>query len=496
MTRAVIRFIRKGRVVELADVPPTQTLLDYLRLNERATGTKEGCNEGDCGACSVVLARIKGGRLVHEAVNACILMLGQVDGAEVITVEDLAEGGRLHPIQQAMVDHHGSQCGFCTPGFVMSLFALAHSGGTDTRAGVNDAIAGNLCRCTGYRPIVDAALASCGGVPADQFSANEAARIQLLLDLKDDRDVMVGSPDRFFAAPATINSLSDLYATHPDATVLAGGTDVGLWVTKQMRRLDKVIWLGKVEDLDRVEETDTGVLLGASATYADAEAAMTRIDPDLGELWRRIGSKQVRASGTVGGNIANGSPIGDTPPALIALGATLELRHGDAARTLPLEEFFVSYGKQDRRPGEFVSGVFVPSLAENQVFRCYKISKRFDQDISAVIGAFRFTIDGTRIVNARVAFGGMAGTPRRAPLAEAALESVDLAHAATWAPAMRAIQDDYQPLSDHRASAAYRSQTARALLGKALAEAAGTPSGRTRLIGWRETAEASDVRVA
>ena len=489
--RKTIRFIRKGRMVELADVEPTAMLLDYLREIEGCKGTKEGCREGDCGACTVALGKLRDNRLVYEPVNACIQLVGQVDGCEIVTVEDLAEDdGELHPVQEALVEHHGSQCGFCTPGFVMSLFALFHATkGPVTRDQVNDWIAGNLCRCTGYRPIVDAAIEASGQPRRDRFAVNAGDTAGLLSFLADSDDVFVGDDDRFIAAPASVESLAMLYEQHPEATIVSGATDVGLWITKQMRDLPKIILTGRARGFDHIADTGYELMIGAGATYARIEPHLRALDPDLGELLRRLGSKQVRAAGTMGGNVANGSPIGDTPPVLIALDATLELRKGRQERSIPIESFFIDYGKQDRERGELVTGILIPKLATNQIFRCYKISKRFDQDISSVMGAFRLTVgeDGS-ISEARIAYGGMAATPRRAKRAEHALTGTQLRDARAWARAFAALREDFSPISDHRASARYRVETAHALLGKALIEAAGTASTRTRINGAREVA--------
>jgi xanthine dehydrogenase small subunit len=489
VTRDAIRFWRHGRVVEVTGFHPRTTLLDYLRLEERKLGTKEGCAEGDCGACTVALGRAGGGRVRYEPVNACILLLGQVDGAEVVTVEDLAVGDALHPVQAAMVESHGSQCGFCTPGIVMSLFALYHEADRPLRReAVNDALAGNLCRCTGYRPIVDAALTACGDGPQDSFTEAGERNAAGLAALADGRDVFVGDAARFFAAPATEDALAALYARHPDATLVAGCTDVGLWITKGMAALEKIIWLGRVAGLDAIEDGSDALAIGAAATHARAHAPLARIDADLGELMRRFGSLQVRASGTVGGNIANGSPIGDLAPALIALGSELELRRGESTRTMPLESFFVAYRRQDRLPGEYVRRVSVPKLKAHETFRAYKVSKRFDEDISAVMGAFRLTLDGRRIAAARIAFGGMAGTPARALQAEQALAGISLDDPSSWGEALAAIGHDYRPLDDHRASAAYRTIVARNLLFKALSETASGQTHATRIVGRRRSA--------
>lgn len=489
--RETIRFIRRGRMVEVGNFDPTAMLLDYLREVEGSKGTKEGCGEGDCGACTVAVGRLRDGRLTYEPINACIQLLGQIDGTEIVTVEDLADpDGTLHPVQAAMVENHGSQCGFCTPGFVMSLFTLFHSGDREvSRDNVNDWIAGNLCRCTGYRPIVDAALAACAGPRLDKFATNSGDTANLLGFLADGDDIFVGDSDRFFAAPGTLDGLADLFVQHPDATIVAGATDVGLWITKQLRTLPKIIYIGRVKGLDHVADTGREIIVGAAATYTTVEPFLAAIDPDIGELLRRLGSKQVRASGTVCGNVANGSPIGDTPPVLIALEATVELRRGKRSRSMPVEDFYVDYGKQNREPGELVTGLVVPKLDANQIFRCYKITKRFDQDISSVMGAFRFTTgeDGV-IAAARIAFGGLAGTPKRARKAEAALNGAGLRDSRAWARAFAALREDFAPIDDHRASARYRTETAHALLGKALIEAAGTSSSRTRLIGRREVA--------
>jgi xanthine dehydrogenase small subunit len=363
--RTSVRFLRRGQTVELADIEPAEMLLDHLRLREGACGTKEGCAEGDCGACTVALGRLVAGKLVYQPVNSCILMTGMADGADVVAVDDLAGedvegGGPLHPVQQAMVDYHGSQCGFCTPGFVMSLFTLYQSGKVPDRKTVTDWLAGNLCRCTGYRPIVDAALASCSGNPADSHARNAAATAVALGEISDTEDLFVGNGERFFAAPASLRSLADLYSDHPDATLVGGATDVGLWVTKQLRDLPKIIHVGRVAGFDTIKDEPDALVIGAGATYAQAEAQLAAIDPDVAELLRRLGSKQVRASGTIGGNIANASPVGDTPPLLIALDAIIALNRGGKIRTLPLDSYFLAYGKQDRQPGEFVQSVRVP----------------------------------------------------------------------------------------------------------------------------------------
>jgi xanthine dehydrogenase small subunit len=461
--RDVVRFILDGVTHDVRNPAPTLTLLRYLRTELRRTGTKEGCAEGDCGACTVAIAA-PGEPM--RAVNACILFLPMLDGMTLTTVESLAGAdGVLHPIQQAMVDHHGSQCGFCTPGFVMSLYAhLAEGGGTERRE-VDDALAGNLCRCTGYGPIVTAAQS------VKKVKAPKPAKLDDSESLALKHTMRDGSIRRFFA-PRSVDELAALAQSYPEAIFLAGATDVGLWVTKQHRDLDTIISVMRVKELRELKETSLGLSIGAAVRYAEAHEALARFHPDFGELMRRIGGVQVRNCGTIGGNIANGSPIGDTPPALIAAGATLVLRHGDKERTLPLESYFLDYGKQDRGKGEFVARIIVPKLGPNARFATYKISKRFDQDISAVCAAFRVSRDQDTVTEARLAFGGMAGVPKRAALAEAALNGQDWNETNVRA-AMAAMAQDFKPLTDQRGSAAYRLEAAQNLLWRFYLESEG-----------------------
>ena len=492
MTRNALQFRRQGRTVSIAEFSPRATLLDWLRLQERSVGTKEGCAEGDCGACAVVVVRDQDGRVVYEPVNSCITLLGQIDGGELITVEDLADNGVLHPVQEVMAREHGSQCGFCTPGIVMSLFAHYHGcNGATTRDNINDALAGNLCRCTGYRPIVDAALEVCTGAD-DQFSRDAAVRRRAIAALDDKADLFVGDEKAFFAAPANEASLAQLYARHPDATIVAGTTDVGLWITKKLMPIEKIIHVGRVSELSKIEETEDGWAFGAIVSLARAMPVLGTIDPDIAEGLRRFGSIQVRASGTVGGSIANASPIGDLAPMLIALGGGIELRHGDNIRRLPLENFFLDYGKQDRAKGEFVRRLFVPSLSPSAHFRAYKITKRFDEDISALLAVFCLTVDDGRISEAKVAFGGMAGIPKRAKAVEESLRGLSLTDTPRWQAAADAVKKDFTPLTDLRASADYRGRVAGNLVIKALAEIAGVASDVTRISDRRMPAHAAE----
>ncbi|AEG56575.1 xanthine dehydrogenase small subunit [Sinorhizobium meliloti] len=465
--RNTIRFLLNDRPVELADVSPVQTLLDFLRIDRSLRGTKEGCAEGDCGACTVLVGRLLDGKLKYESVNACIRFVASLDGCHVVTVEALAQpNGPLHPVQQAMVDTHASQCGFCTPGFVMSLYGLWMTNAKPSVQEIEKALQGNLCRCTGYAAIIRAAeaIASVGELGKDPLIVEREEITRQLEALRDGCRVEIGGEDERVVLPASLDDFAAVLEANPKATIVAGSTDVGLWVTKFMRDIAPVVHLSHLEELRRISIAPDGITLAAGVSYTEAYPVIVRNFPQLRELWDRIGGEQVRNMGTVGGNIANGSPIGDTPPALIALGASVTLRKGTSRRTLPLEAFFIEYGKQDREPGEFVETVRIPFLDETERFAVYKITKRFDEDISAVCGAFRVKLDGDgKVADVAIAFGGMAGTPKRALNVEAALKGAQWNDAAIEA-GVAAFERDFTPLTDWRASSEYRMLVARNLL--------------------------------
>jgi xanthine dehydrogenase small subunit len=471
-----LRFLLNGALVEVEGVAPQTTLLAWLREQRQLTGTKEGCAEGDCGACTVAIAEAHGDRLAWRCVNACIRLLASVDGKAVYTVESLAVSGTLHPAQLAMVECHGSQCGFCTPGFVMSLFALYKTAWRPARDAACDALSGNLCRCTGYRPILDAAQRMYDLPAPDDWRAPGVAPQGESRTSGDERAIAarlaalgrrgnfeyIGSGQRWIA-PASEDGFAAALAAVPDATIVAGATDVGLWVTKAHRDLGTILYTGAAADLARIDRDAGGTSIGAAATLTDAFAALAVEFPELNEAWQRFASPPIRDSGTLGGNVANGSPIGDTMPVLIALGARVELRREDRVRSLPVEDFYVGYRRTVLEPGEFLRAVRVPARPAGVLLRAYKVGKRFDQDISSVFACFAIAIDAGRIVGARVACGGVAAIPARARHTEAALEGRPFDEA-TIAAAARVLAGEFTPIDDVRASAAYR----RTVLGNLL----------------------------
>jgi xanthine dehydrogenase small subunit len=464
---APVRFLLNGAPVAVEDAAPTATLLDWLREERGLTGTKEGCNEGDCGACTVTLSGIEDGALVHRAVNACILFLPQLHGRAVRTVEGVAPAGRLHPVQAAMVEHHGSQCGFCTPGFVMSLYT-AHR---DGRRDFDDVLAGNLCRCTGYAAILRAAEAA-ADTAAPDWEIDESGD---LARIAGDGAEEVGGA----YLPVDLDRFAAWYAENPDATIVAGATDAALWVTKALREVPRPVFLHRLVALRGIAEESGGLRIGAGVTLARLRGVMAGRHPAFAELLRRYGSVQVRNSATLGGNIASASPIGDTMPALIALGARLTLRRGAARREIALEDFYLDYGRQDRAPGEFVESVLIPDQPDR--LRCHKVSKRFDQDISALLGAFSISVQDGRVAAARIAFGGMAAIPKRAVETEAALVGRPWSEAVVEA-ASAALAHDFAPISDMRASAPYRLRVAGNLLRRVWIEDG--PEAPLDLAGW------------
>jgi len=435
-----VSFRLNGKGVELTNVSATTTLLDWLRIDQNLAGTKEGCNEGDCGACSVMITDQTGAK----ALNACILFLPQLDGKTIRTVEGVsAPDGTPHPVQTEMINHHGSQCGFCTPGFVVSM-ATAHLNG-DTDHDVT--LAGNLCRCTGYAPIIRAAEAAENApVPAHMVEIPPILRAE-----SKEKDLI----------HTDLEGFANWYEANPDTTLIAGATDVGLWVTKHFLDLGQTAFLNCIPELRGISETDDEIHVGAMTTLTELLETMKTRYPSFATLIKRYGSTQVRNAATIGGNIANGSPIGDGSPALIALDATLHLRKGSKTRQMPIADYFIEYGKQDRDIGEFVTGVSIPKVADN--LHCYKLSKRFDQDISAVCGCIWIEVNDDIISRVRLAYGGMAGIPKRAKHAEDALNGKDWSED-TIRQAMDEMSKDFTPLSDMRASAEYRMQTAQNML--------------------------------
>jgi len=447
----MVEFILNGEVMAANDL--SMTLLDFIRLKQGLTGTKEGCNEGDCGACTVQVSALENGDLVHRAVNSCVLLMGQMQGKSVTTVEAL---GGDHPVQQAMVKHHGSQCGFCTPGIVMSLVA-AHREGRQDHA---DVLAGNLCRCTGYAPILRAA---------------EAVAEAPVPEIADDAALISGLAGQGFTA---LDEFAEWYVENPDAVLVAGATEVGLVLTKELKQPEKLAFLNQITALQNIEHEIGGMRIGAGVLLARLRGAMAGKYPQFAEMLRRFGSVQVRNSATIGGNIANGSPIADTPPALIALEASITLRKGDKRREILLEDYYLSYGVQDRAEGEFIESVFIPEQADT--LGVYKISKRFDQDISALCGAFNIVVAEGIVTKARIAFGGMAATPKRAKAVEAALIGQPWTDE-TIAKAQVFFAEDYTPMSDQRGSAAYRMILTQNLLKRYYMEQSDT--ARVRVVG-------------
>jgi xanthine dehydrogenase small subunit len=480
--RSTVRFMLDGKRVELSDVDPTRTVLQFLREDLRRTGTKEGCAEGDCGACTVVVAELdrSGDDITVRAINSCIQFVPTLDGKELITVESLTVGDQeLHPVQQAMVEHHGSQCGFCTPGFIMSMFALYKTSTAPTRVQVDDALAGNLCRCTGYRPIIAAAQSMYDAPAGDDWlrqpygsGRTSAERINRLRAIADDRSLAIDNGTRRFYAPVTADELARLLNEYPDATILAGGTDVGLWVTKQHRELDTIVYTGRVRELLDITKTDSHIEIGAAATLSDVVPVIVELYPSLQETFLRFASPPIRNAATLGGNVANGSPIGDSMPALMALNTTLVLRSAKGAREVSLDDFYKDYMVNDLRPGEFVQAMRVPQPQPGVDVRSYKVSKRFDQDISAVCGAFCLRLDGKRVAGVRISFGGMAATIKRALHCEQSLLGGEWSEDSVQR-AMQALADDFEPIGDMRSTADYRLRVSQNLLRRLYMETTG-----------------------
>ncbi len=484
--RNTVRFVLNGEIHELEDVDPTLTILDYVRNHLHRTGTKEGCREGDCGACTLVLGELVGDQINYQAINSCITFAPTLNGKELVTIEDLVGvDGNPHPVQRSMADNHASQCGFCTPGFVMSLFSHYQNDGPTDRRSINDALAGNLCRCTGYGPILTAAQKMFEYEnPGHERQHQDTAQLLKSIQTTEPLEIEFTDPAtqlaKRFVAPKSLIDLKAAMEKSPEAVLLAGGTDIGLWVTKQGRVLEPLIYLGEIAELKEVRETEEHITIGSMVSYTQAHNILAKHFVDFGEVIRRIGSTQIRNLGTIGGNIANGSPVGDTLPILISLDAEIILTSQTGQRIIPLESYFISYGVQDKKPGEFIEKILIPKPKVGERLLAYKISKRFDQDISAICGSFWFQIQENKITDIRIAFGGIAEIPKRADKTERALEKKELTPK-TLEEALKAIEGDFAPISDMRASANYRTLVAKKLLEKAFLELT-KPDEKTRVL--------------
>ncbi|GHD25563.1 xanthine dehydrogenase small subunit [Parahalioglobus pacificus] len=464
----MISFLLDGTEHRLEQLDPNTTVLDYLRENLGLTGTKEGCASGDCGACTVVVTYPQGDALSYLAINACITLLATLDGCQLLTVESLARDGQLHRVQQAMVDCHASQCGFCTPGFVMSMFAYRKSNRHFNAHAIETALGGNLCRCTGYRPIVDAAVKMYEPDASDSFSKGTLATLRALEGLRAEPSTPSCAADgRNFLAPSSASALADALAANPGARLIAGGTDLALEITQQLKQFSTLISTARAPELQKVEQSADTLSIGAAVTYEDCAEILCTHWPDLDELLRRLGAQQIRNRGTLGGNIGNASPIGDFPPVLIALDARVELQSKTGRRQVAMADFFTGYRQTALGAGEFIRTIHIPLPHSDDWFQVYKVSKRLEDDISAVCGAFRLRYRAGTVEDVGIAYGGMAAVPQRATQTEAALRGRPLSQAAIT-DAMNALDRDFTPIEDFRASADYRQRVARNLLQRLL----------------------------
>ena len=468
MISNTIYFLHKNQIIKLTNPNPNETLLNFIRTKLKKTGTKEGCSEGGCGACTVVLGELKNNEMEYRAINSCITFLPTLQSKQLIIVEDLSQKENLlHPVQQAMLDHHGSQCGFCTPGFVMSLFSMFKKYSKFDEETIKDSVAGNLCRCTGYQPIIKAAKSLNGKNKIDHFEKNKSNTIKLLKKINNKSIEIINGNKKYFA-PRNVKELKKILKKDTDSNFLSGGTDLSLKVTKERKDINSVIYMGSIKDLNYIKNYEEYIEVGASTPLIDFETYIKTFYPDFTKILKRYGSPQIRNVGTVAGNIATASPIGDCLPLLLALNAQIILKDFKKTKVLPLENFFISYRKTKLKKGQFINSIKIPVLKKS-IFKAYKVSKRYDDDISSVCAAFNLGLIKNKIETIRIAYGGMATTPKRAIFCEKILLNSFITDKVIK-KAKTALEKDFQPISDMRASGLYRMEIAKNLLEKCFIE--------------------------
>jgi len=468
MTSNFISFIHEDRIVEVKNPDPNETLLNYIRTKLKKTGTKEGCAEGGCGACTVVLGELKNKEINYKAINSCITLLPTLEGKQLILVEDLTlEDGELHPVQEAMVKYHGSQCGFCTPGFVMALFSMFKKYSSFKEDVIKDSISGNLCRCTGYNPIIKAAKSLNRQNKIDHFSKNIKSTIKLL-KIINKKSIKIYKNDKKYFAPKNVKELKEILKKNINTNFLSGGTDLSLNITKERKDINSIVYMNSISELNYITNNNKYIEVGASTPLIDLEYYIKKYYPDFAKILRRYGSPQIRNVGTVAGNIATASPIGDCLPLLLSLNAQVILQDLTKTQTLFLDNFFINYRKTKLKKNQFIHSIRIPLFKKN-TFKAYKVSKRFDDDISSICAAFNLEIVENKIKNVRIAYGGMAAIPKRAILCEKILLK-SLVNEETVNKAKDALEKDFKPISDMRASGSYRMEVAKNLVEKCFAE--------------------------
>jgi len=468
MTSNIINFIREDRIIEIKNPDPNETLLNYIRTKLKKTGTKEGCAEGGCGACTVVLGELKNNEINYRAINSCITLLPTLQGKQLIIVEDLiSKDGSLHPVQEAMVSCHGSQCGFCTPGFVMALFSMFKQNSNFKDNLIKDSIAGNLCRCTGYQPIIKAAKSLKGKNKNDYFSTNKANTINLLKKINN-KSIKIYNKDKKYFAPIYVQDLKKIIKKNPNALFLSGGTDLSLNITKERKDINSIIYMNSIRELNFIKNNNAYIEVGATTPLIDFEYYIKKYYPDFTKILKRYGSPQIRNVGTIAGNIATASPIGDCLPLLLSLNAQIVLQDLKKTKILFLDSFFINYRKTKLKKGQFIHSIRIP-LFEKNIFKAYKVSKRFDDDISSVCAAFNLEIIKNKIEVIRIAYGGMAAIPKRARFCEKVLLN-SFINDETIHKAKEALEKDFKPINDMRASGLYRMEVAKNLLEKCCVE--------------------------
>ena len=468
MVSNFISFVHKDQIKEIRNPNPNETLLNYIRAKLKKTGTKEGCAEGGCGACTVVIGELKNNEMNYKSINSCIAFLPTLQGKQLILVEDLvSENGTLHPVQEAMVNYHGSQCGFCTPGFVMSLFYMFKKNSIIKDDVIKDTIAGNLCRCTGYQPIINAAKSLKNKNKIDHFSKNKEQTINLLKKINN-KSLAIYTKEKKYFAPRNIKELKKIIKKNINSDFLSGGTDLSLSVTKDRKDINSIIYMNSVQELNYIKNNNEYIEVGASTPLIEFESYIKKYYSDFTKILKRYGSPQIRNVGTIAGNIATASPIGDCLPLLLSLNAQVVLQDLKKTKIILIDNFFINYRKTKLKKGQFIHSIRIP-LFKNNTFKAYKVSKRFDDDISSVCAAFNLKITKNKIENARISYGGMASTPKRAFLCEKVLLN-SLITDTLIHKAQKALEKDFVPISDMRASSSYRMEIAKNLLKKCFEE--------------------------